>query len=99
MHTRHRPSISQHAARRLAQRNLTADDVTYVFRHGRARYGAHALFIHLGKRDIPAEDRKNDNIRRLEGTVLVLDPSEGTILATAYRNRRNGSRNVRRKCK
>ena len=93
------PSITLHAARRLAQRNLDAEDVSYVAIHGRCHHAAHALFIHLGRRDIPAEDLRVDRIRRLEGTVLVLDPEDGRVLATAYRNRRNGSRNIRRKCK
>jgi hypothetical protein len=93
------PSISLHAARRLAQRNLSTADVGYVASHGRAHYAAHALFIHLGLRDIPQEDLRVDRIRRLEGTVLVLDPTDGRVLATAYRNRRSGSKNIRRKCK
>jgi len=93
------PAITQHAARRLAQRNLNADDVSDVAVHGRSHHGAHALFIHLGRRDIPAEDLRDDRLRRLEGTILVLDPSDGRILATAYRNRQHGSRNIRRKCK
>jgi hypothetical protein len=96
---RNPPSITLHAARRLAQRNLDSADVSYVAVHGRAHYAAHALFIHLGRRDIPAEDFKNDRIRRLEGTILVLDSSDGRVLATAYRNRRTGSRNIKRKPK
>lgn len=99
MTDRHPPSITHHAARRLAQRNLDSFDVSYVAIHGRAHYAAHALFIHLGRRDIPAEDFKVDRIRRLEGTILVLDPGDGRVLATAYRNRRSGSRNIKRKRK
>ncbi|CAN5480436.1 hypothetical protein BH23CHL4_BH23CHL4_03260 [soil metagenome] len=99
MTDRHPPSITHHAARRLAQRNLDSSDVSYVAIHGRAHYAAHALFIHLGRRDIPADDFKVDRIRRLEGTILVLDPGDGRVLATAYRNRRSGSRNIKRKRK
>lgn len=99
MMDRHLPAITLHAARRLAQRNLDTTDVTYVALHGRPHYAAHALFIHLGRRDIPAEDFKIDRIRRLEGTILVLDPNDGRMLATAYRNRRSGSRNIKRKPK
>ncbi len=92
-------AITHHAARRLAQRNLNAEDVHYVASHGRAHHAAHALFIHLGRRDIPVEDLRVDRLRRLEGTILVLDPNNGRILATAYRNRQSGSRNIRRKSK
>jgi hypothetical protein len=91
--------VSQHAGRRLAQRNLTFDDVRYVFTHGRLHHRGKALFIHLGRRDIPRDDLRSDRLRRLEGTVLVLDPRTGEHLTTAYRNRRTGSRDIKRKSK
>jgi hypothetical protein len=91
--------VSQHADRRLAQRNLTHQDVSYVFAHGRVHHAGKALFIHLGLRDIPADDRRHNQYRRLEGTVLVLDPISGHHLTTAYRNRRSGSRDIKRKSK
>ena len=92
-------TMSAHASRRLAQRNLTTEDVHYVYAHGRLHHNGKATFVHLGLRDIPAEDRRDDRIRRLEGTVLVLDPTTGRHLTTAYRNRQRGSRDIRRKLK
>lgn len=92
-------TFSAHASRRLAQRNLTADDVQYVYTHGRLHHTGKATFVHLGLRDIPQEDRRDDRFRRLEGTVLVLDPTTGCHLTTAYRNRQRGSRDIRRKLK
>ena len=92
-------TMSDHASRRLAQRNLTTDDVQYVYTHGRLHHRGKATFVHLGLRDIPAEDRRDDRYRRLEGTVLVLDPATGCHLTTAYRNRQRGSRDIRRKLK
>jgi hypothetical protein len=92
-------SVSAHASRRLAQRNLTADDVQYVYTHGRVHHTGKATFVHLGLRDIPEDDRRDDRFRRLEGTILVLDPSTGCHLTTAYRNRQRGSRDIRRKLK
>jgi len=91
--------ISHHAGRRLAQRNLSHEDVGYVFAHGRIYHTGKALFVHLGRRDIPADHRRLDKLRRLEGTVLVLDPATGQHLTTAYRNRQRGSRDIKRKCK
>ena len=91
--------ISLHADRRLAQRNLSYDDVGYVIAYGRLHHAGKALFVHLGLRDIPADHRRHDNLRRLEGTVLVLDPTTGQNLTTAYRNRRRGSRDIKRKRK
>ena len=92
-------AVSNHADRRLAQRNLSFDDVRYVFAHGRVHHAGKAMFVYLGLRDIPADDRRDDHIRRLEGTVLVLDPCTGQHLTTAYRNRRKGSRDIKRKSK
>ncbi len=92
-------SISAHADLRLAQRNLSQDDVRYVFTHGRLYHTGKAQFVHLGLRDIPSDDRRIGRLRRLEGTVLVLDPSSGQHLTTAYRNRRHGSRDIKRKPK
>ena len=91
--------VSRHADQRLARRNLRQDDVDYVCAHGRKVHAGKALFIHLGLRDIPALDRRNDRLRRLEGTVLVLDPMTGLHLTTAYRNRRRGIRDIKRKSK
>jgi hypothetical protein len=92
-------TISRHAGRRLAQRNLTPEDVDYVFCHGRVTHTGKAIFVHLGLRDIPVEDRRQSRLRRLEGTVLVLDPCSGRHLTTAYRNRRRGYRDIKRKSK
>lgn len=92
-------SISAHAGRRLAQRNLKDEDVRYVFTHGRVYHAGKALFVYLGLRDIPREHLRQDRLRRLEGTILVLDPITGQHLTTAYRNRRCGSRDIKRKPK
>jgi hypothetical protein len=92
-------SLSSHAVQRLAQRNLSASDVHYVYRYGRMHHTGKATFVHLGLRDIPTADRRDDRVRRLEGTVLVLDSSTGCHLTTAYRNRERGSRDIRRKLK
>ncbi len=92
-------SISRHADRRLAQRNLDSDDVAYVCLHGRRYHSGNATFIYLGLRDIPFDHRRDNRLRRLEGTTLVLDPRTGQHLTTAYRNRRTGSRDIKRKFK
>ncbi|MDQ2682032.1 MAG: hypothetical protein M3Y37_00755 [Chloroflexota bacterium] len=42
---------------------------------------------------------RNDRLRRLEGTVLVLDAGFGQFLTTAYRNRQSGMREIKRKRK
>ena len=92
-------SVSVHASQRLAQRNLSSRDIEYVLSHGRRIRNGKALFICLGRRDIPAADLRHSRLTRLEGTVLVLDPISGSHLTTAYRNRRSGIRDIKRKQK
>jgi hypothetical protein len=95
----HLESVSLHAIQRLAQRNLTYRDIEYVLHHGRRIRNGKALFICLGRRDIPQDDLRESALSRLEGTVLVLDPVSGSHLTTAYRNRRSGIRDIKRKHK
>lgn len=95
----HLASISGHAMVRLAQRNLSQADIDYVFEHGRRVRNGKAMFVHLGRRDIPDDDRRLTRFSRLEGTVLVLDAYSGCHLTTAYRNRRSGIRDIKRKLK
>jgi hypothetical protein len=92
-------TFSNHASRQLARRNLNWEDVHYVIQHGRTLHSGKALFIHLGKRDIPEDDLRDSAIQRLEGTVLVLDPNTGAHLTTAYRNRRRGIKDIKHKSK
>ena len=92
-------TITIHARRRLAQRNISLEDAAYVIAHGTVTHSGHARFVHLGYRDIPHEDRRIDAIRRLEGTVLVFDSESGGCLTTAYRNRTRGLKDIRRKPK
>ena len=91
--------ISHHAHQRLAQRNLSDPDIHYVLTHGTRIHNGSAVFVHLGRRDIPENDRRISRWRRLEGTVLVLDPQSGHQLTTAYRNRQHGIKDIKRKRK
>ena len=94
-----RLAISHHAKLRLAQRNLSIDDVEYVLAYGQAHQAASATIVHLGRRDIPTRHQRESNLRRLEGTVLVLQGTHREQLVTVYRNRRRGSRDIKRKAR
>jgi hypothetical protein len=76
-------TISRHAARRMAQRNLDVGDVAVVLRFGRREHCAGAEFFFLGERDVPAGSEKM--LARLVGTVVVV--VNDRIIATVYRNR------------
>lgn len=71
---------------RMAQRNLSAEAIEYTVKYGQRYHNAGALHCFLGKKDIPKCDRKHDQVRRLEGTVVLLDSKSGTVI-TVYRNK------------
>lgn len=85
---------SYHAGKRMAQRNLSLEDIDFVLDHGQRLHKAGAVFFFLGKCDIPDVWRRR--FERLEGTMLVLS-NESNTLITVYRNRQKGLRHVKRK--
>mgnify|MGYP001054826431 CR=1 FL=1 len=88
--------FTSHAVKRAAQRNLSPEDIHYVLQHGSKIHNAGACFCYLGEKDIVPGDRKQDSIARLEGTTLVLDPEQESIV-TLYRNRQKGMKAIRKK--
>ena len=90
------PILTNHARQRMAQRNLSCKDVAYIIDFGRIVHRSGAVFIHLGRKDIPADDRGNPIIARLEGATVVLSDTESVVL-TVWRNREQGLRHIRRK--
>lgn len=89
-------SMTAHAIKRASQRNISPEDIEYVLQYGSKIHNAGACFYYLGGKDIPAEDRQEDEITRLEGTILVLDPEQSSIV-TIYRNRERGLKEIRKK--
>lgn len=85
--------VTQHAAQRMAQRNLTPQDVATVLRHGRKRYCAGAKFHFLGTRNLPLGQERETV--RLVGTVIVTD---GPEIITVYRHK-NAWRDIKHKAK
>lgn len=84
---------TQHAQKRMAQRNITLADIHFVFEHGQRFHRAGAIFFFLRGRDIPKEVRTE--LGRLEGTTVVLSREKPRII-TVYRNRQ-GLRQLKRK--
>ncbi len=90
-------SYSEHALLRMAQRNLSASDVEYTLTNGReCRRGA-AIHYTLRGKDIPKPDRRNNEIKRLEGVTVLIAPDDNQII-TVYRNK-EASKNTRKKMK
>lgn len=82
-------SLSKHAVLRMAQRNLSPEDLEYVIQHGKRINTTGIMVFMLRKRDIPLDDRNRSEITRLEGTVVLIDctPSGERQIITTYRNK------------
>jgi hypothetical protein len=85
--------ISKHAARRMAQRNLSVGDVALTLRYGRREHRAGAEFYVLTKRGIP--EGMGRALERLVGATVVVSGGE---IVTVYRNRR-ALASIRKKAK
>lgn len=82
----------------MSQRCLSQEDIEYVVFNGRRYHNAGAVFVYLGKRDIPRREQWNDQVSRLVGTTVLLDPQEAKEVITVYRNRAS-TRHIRIKAK
>ena len=80
-------SFSGHAAARMAQRHLTAEEIEYVVRYGRKVHVAGVVCCFLGRKDIPRDDAGRGKYDRLEGTTVLLDGKQAETVVTVYRNR------------
>ncbi len=85
-----------HAKKRMAQRNLSLQDVHFVIKHGQELHRAGAVFFFLRKRDIPEKLQVDSTYTRLEGTVVVVS-RHTPLITTVYRNRKHGLGHIKRK--
>jgi hypothetical protein len=90
--------MNRHAEQRAAQRNLSLAGLRYVITHGQRFRRAGALIYFLRRCDIPEWDQATDDWTRLIGTAVVLT-KDGRMVLTAWRNRRDGLKRIKRKPK
>jgi hypothetical protein len=83
-----------HVQQRMAQRNISAEDLDFVLQYGKTYHRAGALHVHLRRCDI--SERWYQQFGRLEGTTAVLN-REGTAVLTIHRNRQQGPRRIKKK--
>ena len=88
--------ISSHARRRMAQRNVSVRQISFILGYGHAAHCAGAILVTLRHKDIPSELRARDEFARLEGVTVVLSRA-APVVQTVWRNRRNGLRRIRHK--
>lgn len=81
--TEHSTFLSDHAALRMAQRNVSPEDAALVICYGTVQYRTGVEFYFLCQRDIPLG--RELELERLVGTTVVV--RRGRI-QTVYKNRR-----------
>lgn len=84
--------LSDHSNQRLAQRNLSEDEIEIVIAYGQKLHRAGAVFYYLRRCDLPLP--VSPEVERLVGTAVVLSRDETTLI-TAWRNRRKGLKTIR----
>ncbi|MBE2225108.1 MAG: DUF4258 domain-containing protein [Anaerolineae bacterium] len=87
---------THHARQRMAQRNVSEAQISFILEHGEEIHCAGARLVHLRRKDIPEHIRKVDTFARLEGVAVVLSNTDPIIL-TVWRNRSHSSRHIRHK--
>lgn len=78
-------SFSNHAHRRMAQRNITSTDISFVVGHGMQFSKPDAVAFFLRQKDIPSDLQREPAISRLVGVTVIASKEDGAII-TAYRN-------------
>jgi hypothetical protein len=90
--------LSNHARLRMAQRNLTLEEINYVKCYGVKVNRAGALIHYLRKRDVPEWDLLAPKWARLIGTA-VIQTKDGRLVITAWRDKKKGLRKIKKKPK
>lgn len=86
-----------HAKLRMAQRNLSNEEVSYVLLYGQSWHKAGATITYLREKDMPFADQAEQKLQRLIGAIVVTTTDSDRVILTAYRNRRSGLRNIKHK--
>ena len=77
--------LTRHATFRAAQRNLSDEQIAFIYENGYKLHNAGAVFIQLRDKDIPDTIPANDPLRKCTGTTLVMCSGCKSIV-TVYRN-------------
>lgn len=86
--------ISEHAAQRMSQRNISIGDLAIVLRFGRKRHCTGSEIFFLGERNLPKGSEKK--LMRLVGAIAVV---VNDCVMTVIRNSKKGSKKIKRKPK
>ena len=79
-------TLTDHAALRAAQRNITEHDIDIIATYGKTIHCGGAVHIFLRAKDLPSDLHADDSFSKLIGTTAVIATDDITVI-TIYRNR------------
>ena len=88
--------FTKHALKRMAQRNVSTTEISFILAHGTEINCAGARLVHLKCKDIPKSVCHDDQFARLQGSTVVLS-KESPVVMTVWRNRQKGLRHISHK--
>lgn len=91
-------NATDHLLRQMTRRRIRQRDIDLALQLGHEHHAAGATFFVLRKRDIPRDLQHDSDVRRAEGTTVVLEHGR---ISTVYRNRsiRHLFRKPKRSCR
>lgn len=88
---------SKHGRLRVAQSNLSTDDVELVRRYGVLEHRTGVRFYFIGRREVERYRHVAPRIAKLHSIVLIVSQDDDTVI-TVYRNK-HALKQIRRKSK
>jgi len=76
--------LTDHAWKRASQRNFTEEDMQFIVQNGERIRRAGAIFFRMRHKDVPAHQRRDENICNLVGATVVVCKCAQVILTVYY---------------
>lgn len=76
--------FTDHARKRMSQRNFTEDDIYFILDYAEEIPRAGAVFYCLHRKDIPKYLRRDERSRRLDGATVVVCKCSRVVLTMYY---------------
>lgn len=89
--------FTRHAQQRMAQRNLSDEEIKYVLLHGQTWHKAGVIIMHLRQKDIPRTNQTDQRCQQLIGATVILSTGNRSTVITAYRDRQSGLKQIKNK--
>ena len=85
--------LTYHARSRMAQRNISIADLSFILCYGEVFHVAGAVHYYLRRADIPSEALKQADLSRLEGTTVIVSREMDKVI-TVYRSGKKNRKHI-----